>query len=182
MRKNLLTGTLALSLALCANAQNLTFENVQKIESRNSNAIREGTDVKGYYFFYVSDKIDKKTNEYTLRIVDNSLKPLKDVKFQDSKHVTILESSFNGTDLVFLLYNDDQNTFEYQVYGADGNKKFFYTRTITKKEEKYLEQSYLNLDDDESTYKGLYPVDGIGFISNMPSREDKNYTLQVDFK
>jgi len=86
MRKNLLTGTLALLLALCANAQNLTFENVQKIESRNSNAIKEGTDVKGYYFFYVSDKIDKKTNEYTLRIVDNSLNPLKDVKFQDSKH------------------------------------------------------------------------------------------------
>ena len=181
MRKNLLTGTLALLLALCANAQNLTFENVQKIESRNSNAIKEGTDVKGYYFFYVSDKIDKKTNEYTLSIVDNSLKPLKDVKFQDSKHVTVLESSFNGTDLVFLLYNDDQNTFEYQVYGADGNKKFSYTRVITKKEEKYLEQSYLNLDDDESTYKGLYPVDGIGFISNMPSREDKDYTFQVDF-
>jgi hypothetical protein len=106
---------------------------------------------------------------------------LKDVKFQDSKHVRVLESSFNGTDLIFLLYNDDDNTFEYQVYGADGKQKFVYNRQLTKKEERYLEQTYLAMDDEEETYKGLYPIDNLGFISNMPSREDKDYTFQVDF-
>jgi len=180
MRKSFFTVVLFL-LAFWANAQNMTIENVHRMSLRNSDAIKEGSDVKGYYFFYVSDKIDKKTNEYTLRIVDNTLKILKDIKFQDSKHVFILESSFNGTDLIFLIYNDDENTFEYQVYGADGNKKFSYNRQLTKKEERYLEQSYLAMEDDEETYKGLYPVDGLGFISNMPSREDKDYTFQIDF-
>ena len=181
MKKNLVTGIFAL-FAFAINAQNLTFDNVQKIEARNSNAIKEGTDVKGYFYFFISViRSTKKTNEYTLRIVDNNLKSLKDIKFQDSKHVSILESSFNGADLIFLLYNDDQNTFEYQVYGADGNKKFVYNRKLTKKEEKYLEQTYLAMEDDESTYKGLYPVEGLGFISNMPSREDNDYTFQVDF-
>jgi len=181
MRKLLFAGTFILFFSLYSGAQNMTIENVQKMALRSANAIKEGTDVKGYLFFYVSDKIDKKTNEYTLRITDNNLKLLKDIKFQDSKDVTILESSFNGTDLIFLFYNEDAKTFEYQVYGADGKKKFVYTRQLTKKEKRYLEQTYLLVEDDENTYKGLYPIEGLGFISNMPSREDKDYTFQIDF-
>jgi hypothetical protein len=180
MKKIVLAAGLILA-AVYGEAQKLSIENVHKVELRNSDAIKEGSDVKGYYFFYVSDKIDKRTNEYTLQITDNNLVKLKDIKFQDSKHVTILESSFNGSDLIFLLYNDDARTFEYQVYGADGKKKYTYNRQLTKKEERYLEQTYLALDDEESTYKGLYPIDGKGFLSNMPSREDKDYTFQVDF-
>jgi len=181
MKKLLFTGTLVFLLAMGTNAQTISIENVNKVTLRNSDAIKEGSDVKGYYFFYVNDKIDKNTNEYTLRIMDNNLKLLKEIKFQDSKYVRILESSFNGTDLIFLFYNSDAKTFEYQVYGADGNKKFVYNRELTKKENRYLEQSYFMVDDDEQTYKGLYPVDGQGFVSNMPSREDKDYTFQIDF-
>ena len=181
MKKHVLAAGLLAMTVFCVKAQTLSIENVQKVALRNSDAIKEGTEVKGYYFFYVSDKIDKKTNEYTLQITDNNLKKLKDIKFQDSKDVTILESSFNGTDLIFLFYNEDARTFEYQVYGADGKKKFVYNRELTKKEKRYLEMTYLAVDDDEQTYKGLYPVDGRGFISNMPSREDKDYTFQIDY-
>src|SRR5258706_455127 len=181
MKKYLFTAMLALAGALCARAQKNTIESVYRISKRSSEAIKEGTEVKGYYFFYASDKIDKNTYEWTLEITDNNLKTLKSIKFQDSKHVSILESSFNGTDLIFLFYNDDERTFDYQVYGADGKKKHSYNRQLTKKEKRYLEQTYLAMDDEEQTYKGLYPVDGKGFISNMPSREDKDYTFQVDF-
>ncbi len=181
MKKNVFTAAIILLSTLCVTAQNLSIENVHKVALRNSDAIKEGTEVKGYYFFYVSDKIDKRTNEYTLQITDNNLKKLKDIKFQDSKDVTILESSFNGTDLIFLFYNENARTFEYQIYGADGKKKSVYNRELTKKEKRYLEQSYLAVNDDEQTYKGLYPVEGQGFISNMPSREDKDYTFQVDY-
>ena len=179
--KRLLLPIALLFGVLSINAQKMTVENVYKASPRNAAAIKEGSEVKGYYFFFISDKIDKKTNEYTLRITDNTLKILKDVKFQDSKHVYILESSFNGTDLIFLVYNDDERTFEYQVFGADGKKKHTYNRQLTKKEEKYLEATYLAVDDEEETYKGLYPIDNTGFISVMPSREDKDYTFQVDF-
>jgi hypothetical protein len=180
--KKLLFSMLLLSLLRVADAQTFSIDNVRKAALRTSNAIKEGSDVKGYYFFYVSDKIDKKTNEYTLRILDDNLKVLKDIKFQDSKDVTILESSFNGTDLIFLFYNEKDKTFEYQVYGADGKKKpYSYTRELTKKEKRYLELTYLALDDDEETYKGLYPVEGKGFISNMPSREDRDYTFEIDY-
>jgi hypothetical protein len=181
MKKHLFAAGIILFLASWCAGQKLSIENVQKLALRSSDAIREGSEVKGYFFFYISDKIDKRTNEYTLQITDNNLNKIKDIKFQDSKDVTVLESSFNGTDLIFLLYNDDARTFDYQVYGADGKKKYAYNRQLTKKEEKYLEATYLQNIDDENNYKGLYPIEGKGFISNMPSREDKDYTFQIDF-
>jgi hypothetical protein len=180
MKKNLFVAGLILFFAFYAGAQ-VTVQNVFRMTRRGADAIRQGSEVKGYYFFYASDKIDKDTYEWTLEITDNNLKSLKTIKFQDSKHVSILESSFNGTDLIFLLYDDKANTFEYQVYGADGNKKHTYNRELTKKERRYLELSYLASEDEEHTYKGLYPIEGKGFISNMPSREDKDYTFQIDF-
>jgi hypothetical protein len=180
MKKSIIAAVLLL-FVLSVTAQKLSIENVQKVTLRNADAIKEGSEVKGYYFFYVSDKIDKRTNEYTLQITDNNLKKLKDIKFVDSKDVKILESSFNGTDLIFLFYNDDALTFDYQVYGADGKKKYSYQRQLTKKERRFLENTYLRMDDDENNYKGIYPIDGRGFISNTPSREDKDYTFQVDF-
>lgn len=179
MRKQIIIAMLCLAPALLG-AQNLTFENVHKVVLRNSDAIREGSEVKGYYFFYVSDKVDKRNNEYTLQITDANLKKLKDIKFVDGKDVQMLESSFNGSDLIFLLYNEKTRMMEYQVYGADGKKKHTYHRELSKKENRFLEMSYLQ-DDDDKNYKGLYPVEGKGFISLMPSREDRDWTFQLDY-
>lgn len=181
MKKALFVITLVVLTNLCVSAQKVSIENILKPYKTSFGAIKEGTDVKGYYLFWASDKIDKNTYEWTLRIMDVALKTLKEVKLQESKKITILETSFNGTDLIMLFYDDEERTFDYQVYGADGKKKYNYNRQLTKKEERYLEQSYLATDDDEQTYKGLYPVEGKGFISNMPSREDKDYTFQVDY-
>ncbi len=181
MKKTIAAFIALLALIYSVSAQKMSIENVYKVTLRNSDAIRQGSEVKGYYFFYVSDKVDKNTNEYTLRITDDNLSVLKDVKFTDSKHVSVLESSFNGTDLIFLFYNDDERTLEYQVYGADGKKKFSYVRELTKKDKAYLENTYLAVSDEEDTYKGLYPVEGLGFISNTPSREDKDFTFEIDY-
>jgi hypothetical protein len=181
MMKKLLTMGLLLTMMRPAIGQTFAIENIIKVAPRSLNAIKEGSDVKGYYFFYISDKIDKRTNEYTLKIFDNNLKPLKDIKFQDSKDVNVLESEFNGTDLMFLFYNSKERTFDYQVYGVDGTKKpFSYSRELSKKEDNLLRETY-NLDDEDHNFKGLYPVEGKGFISLMPSREDKDWTFQLDF-
>jgi len=175
----LLAGVL---ITFSAGAQKLQIDNIRKSAQRASGAIKDGAEIKGYYFFYVNDKVDKKTNEYSLQILDNNLKVLKDLKFTESNKVTILESAFNGTDLIFLFYNTEDRTFDYRVYGADGNKKSFgYTRELTKKEKAYLQMTYLAVNDEEDTYTGLYPVDNVGFISNMPSREGNDFTFQIDF-
>ena len=71
MKKPLLIIVMLLSI-VTIQSQTLSIDNVRKAALRTSDAIKEGSDVKGYYFFYVSDKIDKNTNEYTLRILDNN--------------------------------------------------------------------------------------------------------------
>lgn len=162
-------------------SQSLSIENIQRISLRNSGAIKEGTDVKGYFFFYVSDKIDKNTYEYTLQITDNNLKKIKDIKFTDSKTVMVLESSFNGSDLAFMFYNKETNLLQFDLYGTDGKKKQTYSRVISKKDEQFLLMNYGNMEDDEQQFKGLYPIEGKGFLSNTPSREDKDFTFQIDF-
>lgn len=181
MKKLVFVAGIMLLLTSGIFAQSMAIENVYRPYRTDFGAIREGSDVKGYYVFYASDKIDKKTYEWSLQVYDNNLKSLKQIKFQASKDVDILESSFNGTDLIFLFYNEDARTMEYQVYGADGKKKHSYMRELTKKEKRYLEMTYFAVDDDEGTFRGLYPIDNVGFISNMPSREDKDYTFQIDF-
>lgn len=180
--KRILLFMILIAVFTAVNAQSHTFENIRKASLESSGAIKEGTDVKGYYFFWFSDKVDKKTNEYILNISDNNLNILKEIKIEGSKDMEILESAFNGTDLIVLVYDEKAKTFEYQVYGADGNKKpYTYIRELTKKEKRYLEMTYRSIDDDEQTFRGLYPIEGKGFISNMPSREDKDYTFQIDY-
>ena len=180
MKKLLLVTQFILSAAIVMNAQSISIENVHKVTLRSFDAIKEGSEVKGYYFFYISDKIDKKTNEYTLQITDNNLTKLKDIKFQDSKNVTVLESSFNGTDIVFMFYNDDSKTLEYQVYGADGKKKYSYFRELSKRDVEYM-AIYFKAQAENEDYVLLQPIEGKGFISNMPSREENDYTFQLDF-
>lgn len=181
MKKSLFAITLVLLVSLIVSAQQVSLENILKPFKTSFGAIKEGTDVKGYYFFWASDKLDKGNYEWTLRFTDVALKTLKDVKLEESKKTRVLETSFNGTDLIILIYDDDENTFDYQVYGADGKKKYNYNRQLTKKDDRFLRTSYLAMSDDEKNYKGLYPVEGKGFISNMPSREDKDYTFQIDY-
>lgn len=180
MKKILFCLVAAIACCITGTAQKVSIDNVVKPFTSRFGAIQQGTEVKGYYLFWASDKIDKKSYEWTLRITDPALKTLKEIKMQESKDITILETSFNGTDLIVLFYNDDSRTFDYQVYGADGKKKFSYLRQLTKKEERYLNATYLTNDDDNN-YRGLYPIEGKGFISNTPSREDKDYTFQLDF-
>jgi hypothetical protein len=162
-------------------AQTASYANLRKFSKGGFDVINEGSEVKGYYVFYVSDKVDKKTNEYTLQIMDANLKQIKDVVFTGDKNLQILENSFNGKEIVFLVYNDKDRLMEYQIYGTDGKKKFSYERELSKKERRYLDQTYFSKENDEGQYKGLYPINGKGFISNMPSREDKDFTYQLDF-
>jgi hypothetical protein len=169
-------------LSLSLDAQKTTINNMQKSALRTSDVIKQGSEVKGYYFFYVSDKIDRKTNQYTLRIMDNNLNLLKEITFADSKGVTVLEASFNGTDLLFLFYNEDERTLEYQMYGPDGKKKpFFYSRSLSKRENIYLEIFYNHFKEEENANKGIFPVDEKGFVSNMPSFDDGHYSFQLDY-
>ena len=184
MRKNraLVTALCLFVLGLQSIAQNkLSIDKVYSVTLKNSGTIVENKQIKGYYFFYQSDKIDRKTNEYTLQIVDENLNKLKDIKFTDSKNIALLESSFNESSIVFLFYDDDQNTLEYRLYGMDGKQSYTYSKILDKKSEKYFKQQLAMTDKEDSENQNIFDIPGRGFVSVTSLREDKKYTYDVNF-
>src|SRR3569832_1054917 len=130
----------------------LTIDKVYSAYLRNSGAIINHGQIKGYFFLYQSDKIDKHTNEYTLQILDENLNKVHSIKFEDSKKLSLLESAYNGSSLSFLFKNDDEKTLDMKVYDMDGKLKYTYTRAFDKKTDNLMKQ-YMTMHTDEGMNK-----------------------------
>ena len=101
-------------LQLTTNAQdNVLIENVKIANPRSLKPILENNEIRGYFFFYISDKVDKKTNEYTIQIYDENLRKSREIVFEGDKHIQLLESSYNGNSMMFLFYDSKEKTLEY---------------------------------------------------------------------
>src|SRR5215217_8386996 len=159
----------------------LSIDKVYSVTLRNSGPIIENEQIKGYYFFYQSDKVDKKTNEYTLQLLDENLNKLKDIKFTDSKNIALLESSFNGSSIVFMFYDDDQNMLDYRLYSMEGKQTYTYSKILDKKSEKYFKQQLAMSGAEESENQNVFDIPGKGFVTVTALREDKNYTYDINF-
>ncbi|MCK7554245.1 hypothetical protein MKQ70_04145 [Chitinophaga sedimenti] len=124
---------LLLMLCACSLFAQLKIENVYSVKLRNSGVITEQGQVKGYFFFYQSDKIDKRTNEYTVQVVDENLNKVQDIKFQDNRTVVLLEAAYNGSTIAFLFKNEENETLDMKIYNLDGKLKVTYTAPFDKK-------------------------------------------------
>jgi hypothetical protein len=158
----------------------LSIDKVYSAYLRNSGTIMENSQIKGYFFMYQSDKIDKHTNEYTLQILDQNLNKVKDIKFQDSKKLNLLESSYNGNSLSFLFKNEDMNTLDMKVYDLEGKLKYTYTRVYDKKTEDLMKQ-YETLHTDEGTNQNVFNLGEKGYVTVLPLRDGKQRTYEVDY-
>jgi hypothetical protein len=164
-----------------AQSAKLSIDNVYSVTLRNSGSIIENEEIKGYYFFYQSDKIDKRTNEYTLQILDANLNKLKDIKFQDSKKIALMESSYNGSSLVFMFFDEDQNMIDYRLYDLEGKKTNSYSKVLDKRSEQYFKNVPRLGNDDGAENQSVYDIPNKGFLSIVPLREGKSYTYEVNF-
>ncbi len=162
-------------------AQNkLDIENVRSVYARSSGQIMDGEELKGYFVFYESDKIDKKTYEYTVQIMDNNLNKIKDIKFEADKNIEILESSYNGNTIMFLFYNDKTRTLEFRSYGFDGKQKTSYEKELGKRSDALLKAIYGSNSEDAQN-ENLFSVNNVGYVSVFPIREKKYYSYEVNF-
>ncbi len=181
MKKILTLITCALMLTTTGIAQGkLSIENVRSMYIRNSGEIMDGDELKGYFTFYISDKKDSKTNEYTVQIMDNNLNKIKDIKFDDDKYVEILESSYNGESIMFLFYNKKEKTLEYRAYGFDGKQLSTYTKELNNRSKMLLESTYGQKSDDGQN-EALFSVGNQGYVTIFPVKEGKYYTYEVNF-
>jgi hypothetical protein len=158
----------------------LSIENIKSVYLRNSGPIIANEEIKGYFLFYQSDKVDKKTNEYTLQILDENVNKVKDIKFIDSKNIVLMESSYNGSDIMFMFYDKDQKQLDYRVYAIDGKQKFNYQRPIDNKTKNYIDQTF-SQNTEETQNKSLFSIEDRGFITAIPVRDDGKYTYEINF-
>src|SRR5882757_7725656 len=128
----------------------LSIDKVYSAYLRNSGTISAQGQIKGYFFLYQSDKIDKHTNEYTLQILDENLNKVKEIKFQDSKKLSLLEAAYNGSSLAFLFKNENEKTLDMKVYDLDGNLKYSYSNEFDKRTDDLIER-YETMHTDEGT-------------------------------
>src|SRR3984885_11348707 len=115
----LLAATCVLSVwcgGLRAQSSTLSIDKVYSAYLRNSGSIIEKGQIKGYFFLYQSDKIDRHTNEYTLQILDENLNKVQSIKFEDSKKLSLLESAYNSSSISFLFKNEDDKTLDMKSY------------------------------------------------------------------
>ncbi len=182
MKKNLLiTFCCLFAITFVVRAQNkLSVDKVYATYLRNSGTIMENNQIKGYFFLYQSDKIDKNTNEYTLQVLDQNLNKVKEIKFEDSKKINLLEASYNNNSLAFLFKNADQKTLDMKIYDMDGKLKFSYSREYDKKTDELMKR-YETMHTDEGTNQNVFDLSGQGYVSVLPLRDGKQRTYEVDY-
>ncbi len=160
--------------------EKLSIENVKSIYLRSNGEILDGQEVKGYFSFYVSDKISKKINEYTLQIADQNLNKIKDITFEDDKNIQILESSYNGNTIMFLFYDSKEKTLEYRAYGFDGKQKMSYVKDLNKRSKALIESTY-GEKSEEGQNEALFSVGDKGYVTSYPVKEGKYYSYEINF-
>jgi len=177
---------LAIAVLLLMHGQNLfaqgklSIDKVYSVYLRNSGTIMQKGQIKGYFFLYQSDKIDRHTDEYTLQVLDENLNKVKSIKFEDSKSLVLLESAYNGNTISFLFKNEDEKTLDMKIYDFDGKLRYTYSRTLDKRTDNLMKQ-YMTLHSDEGMNKNVFDVGDQGFVSVLPLREGSARTYEVDF-
>ena len=163
-------------------AQNkLSIENIRSISLRNSGTIVSGEEIKGYFYYYVSDKVDRKIYEYTIQILDENLKEVNRIVFEDDKRELLLETSFNGSSLLFLFFNRKEEMVTTKVYGLDGKLKATYSKPLDKRSAAYFASGQASLiGDEEGANQYIYDLDEKGFLSVIPLRDGKDYSFEID--
>jgi len=158
----------------------LSFDKVYSVYLRNSGTITAQGQIKGYFFLYQSDKVDKHTNEYTLQILDENLNKVSSIKFEDSKTLSLLESAYDGTSISFLFKNIESNTLDMKIYTLEGKLKYTYSRPFDKQTDDLMKQ-YATMHTDEGTNKNVFDIRGNGYVSVLPLREGSQRSYEVDF-
>lgn len=182
MKKSLFITTIVLlCITSVVQAQNkLSVDKVYSTYLRNSGTIMENNQIKGYFFLYQSDKIDKRTNEYTLQVLDQNLNKVREIKFEDSKKLNLLEASYNSNSLAFLFKNEDNKTLDMKIYSLEGKLKYSYSNEYDKRTDDLM-KTYATLHTDEGTNQNVFDVGGHGYVSVLPLRDGKSRTYEVNY-
>ncbi|MDQ3102095.1 MAG: hypothetical protein M3R08_11955 [Bacteroidota bacterium] len=114
--KALLLG-LSLFATFLAPAQQVQIDGVRPKEFRGVNPIKG----KGYYTYYVNEKLGKGMVQFALEIYDLDLNLIKKTDVEVTKFSNLVGSEFNGNDFLFLFEDIKNKSNTFVSIDASGN-------------------------------------------------------------
>ncbi len=154
------TKALLLGLSLFATtilpAQQVQIDGVRPKEFRGVNPIAG----KGYYTYYVNEKVGKGMVQFALEIYDLDLNLIKKTNVELTKYSNLIGSDFNGQDFMFLFEDLNKRTNTFVSVDAGGN----IIKQKTEPTKKILQPGTAD----------IYPaMDGTGFYWTHAIKEKK---------
>ncbi|MEK6477896.1 DUF6770 family protein [Catalinimonas sp. 4WD22] len=157
-------------------AQKKDFSDFLTVKLRNMGPIIEGNEVKGYYMFYQTDKVDRKTNAYQLRILDQNLNEVGNREIIESKYLALLEGSFNEKSILLKFYDVKEKQLKFHQYDQSGK---LITEKTVEVESKY-DVATFNTEASSNEIQGnkLFAVTDKGFIHyNLTKNKKLGYSI-----
>lgn len=159
-------------------AQSISKNNVTQVKLRNTGAIIQNTEVKGYYQFYNLEKQDRKNNNYLLNILDENLKEINSVTIVRPNSYLLVESAFNGDAFAFLFYDNKEKSLELIAYDLTLKEMGKVTKKLNNK---YTAASYAYIaQGNPSSQAFLAAVPGKGFVY-YGIKEDSKSDYEIEF-
>lgn len=157
-------------------AQEMTLEKIRQFRIRNSGAIVENNTLKGYYYFYMKEHEDSKTNIYTVSLYDDNLNKALTFDIKKPRAVRLLEVVYNSNAFMLIFYNNRE--VEYETYDNTGKRTG--TNIVEKVsiyEAERINQAMLNEEVDNIT---TFPISNSGFVrSNWEKKKKQGFDVEA---
>ena len=161
------------------NAQKVTFDNVVKVRLQNSGPILDNEQVKGYYFFYEVDKVDRKSRAYMLQILDENMKEVSKRKFIKSKHTSLTEAAYNGNAFLFSFIDFKKKILDLVSYDKEMKRLGSRAYKLDKWGMSQFYSAARGAEPEPSINKIIYPVGNHGFMRYTMKKNKKiGYDLE----
>ncbi len=159
-------------------SQTNSIEDVTSVSLNNVGAIQGENGVAGYYMFYETDKIDKKTRAYSLQILDNNLEEVARKKIRGKPNTDLVEAAFNGKNIMLKFYDSKENQYKFKSYDMNGVRAKGATRKLSKKE--YRAPLYFQGKKGDNHGNALFAIPDKGFVQYASVKNEK-WGYIIDF-
>ncbi|WKN31738.1 hypothetical protein PZB74_22590 [Porifericola rhodea] len=182
MKANTLTKCLCIYLLFAVNTlvcgQSKAFDDLLTVNLKNMGPIVENEEVRGYYMFYKTDNIDRKTVAYQLRILDQNLNEVGTQKITGSKYLSLLEGTFNGKSIMMKLYHVKDKTVIFHQYDTKGK---LISKTSQEVESKYdVSNYYQGVVNNTGIPNQLHAIPNMGFV-NYSTADQRKIGYAIEF-
>ncbi|SMG42010.1 hypothetical protein SAMN05661096_02852 [Marivirga sericea] len=164
-------------IAISAKAQEKKIQDIVEVQLRNAGSIINNEIVVGHYLFYKTDRINRKTYNYELQILDQNLNEVGKHTVESSKHLFLMDAVYNGNSLMLKLY--DYKNDKVMLQQLDNSAKLLSAedREVGKIEKAQFRQM--------QSSKGaqaifLFPLKDFGF-ADFRTVKNKNYGYSIDY-